>query len=195
MTGRFSWLLALAVLDRLRCADGSDRQRRLQRAVAGPRAHQRRVRAGGRRAGAAARRRPRPRDRGVQPPRRRRADPGRPGRDQATARAWCPTTAGRRWPRCRWTPGCPASHSTMRSRRCAIRRDDGLPDDLRVEVTGGPAFGADIANSFSGANITLLAVTAARGGAAADRHLPIAGAVAGPARGDRLRRSRRRRCR
>ena len=29
------------------------------------------------------------------------------------------------------------------------------------EVTGGPAFGADIANSFSGANITLLAVTAA----------------------------------
>ena len=37
---------------------------------------------------------------------------------------------------------------------------DGLPGDLRVEVTGGPAFGADIANSFSGANITLLAVTA-----------------------------------
>ena len=38
--------------------------------------------------------------------------------------------------------------------------NDGLPQDLRVEVTGGPAFGADIANSFSGANITLLAVTA-----------------------------------
>ena len=38
--------------------------------------------------------------------------------------------------------------------------NDGLPGDLRVEVTGGPAFGADIANSFSGANITLLAVTA-----------------------------------
>ncbi len=37
---------------------------------------------------------------------------------------------------------------------------NGLPGDLRVEVTGGPAFGADIANSFSGANITLLAVTA-----------------------------------
>ena len=37
---------------------------------------------------------------------------------------------------------------------------DGLPDDMKVEVTGGPAFGADIANSFSGANITLLAVTA-----------------------------------
>lgn len=36
----------------------------------------------------------------------------------------------------------------------------GLPADLRAEVTGGPAFGADIANSFAGANITLLAVTA-----------------------------------
>ncbi|PIM50393.1 hypothetical protein CS062_25280, partial [Roseateles chitinivorans] len=32
--------------------------------------------------------------------------------------------------------------------------------DLRAEVTGGPAFGADIANSFAGANVTLLAVTA-----------------------------------
>ncbi|WP_230594457.1 MMPL family transporter [Rhodococcoides fascians] len=37
---------------------------------------------------------------------------------------------------------------------------DGLPPDLRAQVTGGPAFGADIANSFSGANFTLLAVTA-----------------------------------
>ncbi|MGV0807399.1 MMPL family transporter [Mycolicibacterium setense] len=38
---------------------------------------------------------------------------------------------------------------------------DGLPAGLRAEITGGPAFGADIANSFAGANITLLAVTAA----------------------------------
>ncbi|KUH87884.1 MULTISPECIES: MMPL family transporter [unclassified Mycobacterium] len=38
---------------------------------------------------------------------------------------------------------------------------DGLPADLRSEVTGGPAFGADIADSFSGANFTLLGVTAA----------------------------------
>jgi RND superfamily putative drug exporter len=38
---------------------------------------------------------------------------------------------------------------------------DGLPADLKAQVTGGPAFGADIANSFSGANFTLLAVTAA----------------------------------
>ncbi len=37
----------------------------------------------------------------------------------------------------------------------------GLPDDLTTNVTGGPAFGADIANAFSGANITLLAVTGA----------------------------------
>ncbi|ORA34267.1 hypothetical protein BST13_17625 [Mycobacterium aquaticum] len=36
----------------------------------------------------------------------------------------------------------------------------GLPAELQAQVTGGPAFGADIANSFAGANITLLAVTA-----------------------------------
>ncbi|MFH5232145.1 MMPL family transporter [Antrihabitans spumae] len=34
------------------------------------------------------------------------------------------------------------------------------PNDLTMQVTGGPAFGADIANSFSGANVTLLGVTA-----------------------------------
>ncbi|MEZ0350825.1 MMPL family transporter [Mycobacterium sp. pR1184] len=38
--------------------------------------------------------------------------------------------------------------------------NDGLPADLRAHVTGGPAFGADIANAFTDANITLLAVTA-----------------------------------
>ncbi|TLF94930.1 MMPL family transporter [Nocardia cyriacigeorgica] len=37
----------------------------------------------------------------------------------------------------------------------------GLPESLNLQVTGGPAFGADIADSFSGANATLLAVTAA----------------------------------
>ena len=36
----------------------------------------------------------------------------------------------------------------------------GLPPGLVAQVTGGPAFGADIANAFAGANITLLAVTA-----------------------------------
>jgi putative drug exporter of the RND superfamily len=36
-----------------------------------------------------------------------------------------------------------------------------LPEGLQAQVTGGPAFGADIANSFAGANFTLLAVTAA----------------------------------
>lgn len=33
------------------------------------------------------------------------------------------------------------------------------PDDMRVDITGGPAFGADIAAAFDGANFTLLAVT------------------------------------
>lgn len=33
------------------------------------------------------------------------------------------------------------------------------PHDLTVQVTGGPAFGADIASSFDGADVTLLAVT------------------------------------
>ncbi len=37
---------------------------------------------------------------------------------------------------------------------------DGLPTELTAHVTGGPAFGADIANAFTGANITLLIVTA-----------------------------------
>ncbi|WP_425436265.1 MMPL family transporter [Mycobacterium terramassiliense] len=37
---------------------------------------------------------------------------------------------------------------------------DGLPASLRAHVTGGPAFGADIANAFTDANVTLLAVTA-----------------------------------
>ncbi|SNY76462.1 putative drug exporter of the RND superfamily [Nocardia amikacinitolerans] len=36
----------------------------------------------------------------------------------------------------------------------------GAPEGLRLQVTGGPAFGADIADSFSGANTLLLAVTA-----------------------------------
>ncbi|HEV7419216.1 MAG TPA: MMPL family transporter, partial [Mycobacterium sp.] len=38
--------------------------------------------------------------------------------------------------------------------------NDGAPGDLLLQITGGPAFGADIADSFSGANVTLLAVTA-----------------------------------
>lgn len=38
--------------------------------------------------------------------------------------------------------------------------NQGLPAGMTAHVTGGPAFGADIANAFSNANITLLAVTA-----------------------------------
>jgi RND superfamily putative drug exporter len=52
-----------------------------------------------------------------------------------------------------------ALSDTVTSLRNAAR--DGLPDPLIANVTGGPAFGADIANSFAGANINLLAVTGA----------------------------------
>jgi RND superfamily putative drug exporter len=52
-----------------------------------------------------------------------------------------------------------ALSDTVTGLRDAAR--DGLPDSLVANVTGGPAFGADIANSFAGANINLLAVTGA----------------------------------
>jgi len=52
-----------------------------------------------------------------------------------------------------------ALSDTVTGLRDAAR--DGLPDGLVASVTGGPAFGADIANSFAGANINLLAVTGA----------------------------------
>lgn len=48
---------------------------------------------------------------------------------------------------------------TVKGLRAAA--NDGAPQDLRLQITGGPAFGADIADSFSGANFTLLAVTVA----------------------------------
>ncbi|CAN5446566.1 MMPL family transporter [soil metagenome] len=51
-----------------------------------------------------------------------------------------------------------ALDDAVTSLRAAASTD--LPTDLRAQVTGGPAFGADIANAFAGANITLLAVTA-----------------------------------
>ncbi|MFB9376176.1 MMPL family transporter [Kineococcus gynurae] len=43
--------------------------------------------------------------------------------------------------------------------RAALRED--LPAGVQVQVTGGPAFGADIAGSFSGADTRLLLVTVA----------------------------------
>ena len=46
---------------------------------------------------------------------------------------------------------------TVKALRDAART--GLPDGVVANVTGGPAFGADIANSFAGANVNLLAVT------------------------------------
>jgi putative drug exporter of the RND superfamily len=56
-----------------------------------------------------------------------------------------------------------ALNDAVKSLRVAVSDggSDSLPGTLRAEVTGGPAFGADIANSFTGANFTLLAVTAA----------------------------------
>lgn len=41
-----------------------------------------------------------------------------------------------------------------------VAANRGLPPDLSAHVTGGPAFGADIASAFTDANVTLLAVTA-----------------------------------
>ncbi|UGT69292.1 MMPL family transporter [Nocardia gipuzkoensis] len=49
---------------------------------------------------------------------------------------------------------------TDRIRDIRVAAREGLPEGLSLQVTGGPAFGADIADSFSGANVTLLAVTA-----------------------------------
>lgn len=53
--------------------------------------------------------------------------------------------------------GLPLSETVTALRKAA---DTGLPANLRAHVTGGPAFGADIANAFTNANVTLLAVTA-----------------------------------
>ncbi|MHA7651402.1 MMPL family transporter [Mycobacterium sp. ML4] len=53
--------------------------------------------------------------------------------------------------------GLPLSDEVAALRRAA---NDGLPVGMTAHVTGGPAFGADIAGAFSNANITLLAVTA-----------------------------------
>jgi putative drug exporter of the RND superfamily len=53
--------------------------------------------------------------------------------------------------------GLPLSKTVTALRKAA---DTGLPAGLRAHVTGGPAFGADIANAFTNANVTLLAVTA-----------------------------------
>ncbi|OSC39185.1 MMPL family transporter [Mycobacterium decipiens] len=51
-----------------------------------------------------------------------------------------------------------ALNDTVSALRAAA--STGLPAGVGLHVTGGPAFGADIANAFTGANIALLAVTA-----------------------------------
>jgi RND superfamily putative drug exporter len=50
-----------------------------------------------------------------------------------------------------------ATADTVRDLRALIA--DHAPDGLRLQVTGGPAFGADVALAFDGADITLLLVT------------------------------------
>lgn len=50
------------------------------------------------------------------------------------------------------------SVDTIESLRSEVSKA-GVPDGLEVQITGGPAFGADIASSFDGANFLLLAVT------------------------------------
>lgn len=47
---------------------------------------------------------------------------------------------------------------TVDALRTAART--GLPEGYRLEVTGGPAFGADLSGAFKGANVRLLIVTA-----------------------------------
>ena len=53
--------------------------------------------------------------------------------------------------------GIPLSEALTQVRAAAR---DGLPVELAVQVTGGPAFAADIADAFDGADLTLLAAAA-----------------------------------
>ncbi|WP_051027044.1 MMPL family transporter [Nocardia higoensis] len=53
--------------------------------------------------------------------------------------------------------GSPLNDEIKRLRTVAEER---APEGLRTQITGGPAFGADAANAFAGADVTLLAVTA-----------------------------------
>ena len=55
------------------------------------------------------------------------------------------------------TSGSALTEAVTRLRTSAAA---GLPTGIAVEVTGGPAFGADIGNAMSSANVTLLLVTA-----------------------------------
>ncbi|WP_116112204.1 MMPL family transporter [Austwickia chelonae] len=54
-----------------------------------------------------------------------------------------------------------AHNTTMRESVERLRQDarDATPEGLQVQITGGPAFGADIAGAFAGADLRLLMVT------------------------------------
>ena len=162
MSGRLSWLLAFVVIARLRRIDGLVGGDDSSRAVTGGGAGQRGVRARRRASHPVPRRRPLP---AIIVVTRRDGGPLTPADvsaiEQQRPGAGVRRRSRRGCPRCRWTPRL--SGFALNDAVKALRHEaaEGLPSDLRAEVTGGPAFGADIANSFAGANITLLAVTAA----------------------------------
>lgn len=76
------------------------------------------------------------------------ASPPRPSEDGQAAMVALPVTLGAE---------LSDDAETVKAVRAAIA--DNPPAGLDVVVTGGPAFGADIASAFDGANITLLLVT------------------------------------
>ena len=114
--------------------------------------------------------------RGLQPRGRRAAHRGRPGRARPRAarssrRLGGPgppaePVLGRARARSRPSRCCCSARPVRRRQRgrgraAARRRPRGdLPDGLRAQVTGGPAFRADIGAVFEGADVTLLLATA-----------------------------------
>lgn len=77
-----------------------------------------------------------------------RASPAIPSQDGAAAMVQVPV---------RVDPSSAVTMATIDDLRQRIA--DSKPAGQRVQVTGGPAFGADIAKAFEGANVTLLLVT------------------------------------
>ena len=83
-----------------------------------------------------------------------------PGDRSVAPPTWCRPTARRP---SGWFPiSADLSGLALGDAVAALRTaaDTGLPAGCEAHVTGGPAFGADIANAFTDANVTLLAVTA-----------------------------------
>ena len=195
MSRRFSWVLALVVVCRLRCADGASRRRRLQPAVAGTRS------------------RPAPNPRAPTP-----CGPNSPAVTTSPRSSSSPaTTAGAlnpadlgadqadsAGPGVRRRPGR-GGHGGAAGRRSVRvrtqRRGQGASPVRRRRPARRPAGRGHRRPRVRRRYRELVLRSqhhAARGhrrggGAAADRHLPLAGALAGAAGRDRLRRPGRRR--